>query len=112
MIKTASVLGQSGTAYTVFDFPIVTWKQYPVKGIYFLTKRNREHHHELVAIGESDNISQTIKGKHIVDKAQCLYILFVMDYYERNEILKDIENSIPASKRKSIHFMPLEVKAN
>jgi hypothetical protein len=112
MIKTATIQGQSGTAYTVFDFPILTWKQYPVKGIYFLTKGNREHYHELVAIGESDNISQSIKSKHLVEKAHCLYILFVMDHYKRNEILKDIENSIPSAKRKSIHFIPREVKRN
>lgn len=112
LIKTATILGKTGTAYTVFDIPITNWEEYPVKGIYFLTKRKNETYHQLIAIGESENVSQSLKSKHIVEKAYCLYILFVKDAYERNEILKDIEKSISPAKKKSIHFEPREVIGN
>ena|SRR5580698_7949382 len=112
MIKAASIYGKSGTAYTVFDLPIITWKQYPIKGIYFLTKGNKQNYHDLILMGESENISQSIKSSRIIDKAHCLYILFVKDHFDRKEILKDIEKSImPAEKKKLIHILPQEEKA-
>lgn len=112
LIKTATILGKTGTAYTVFDIPITSWEEYPVKGIYFLTKRKGENFHQLVAIGESENISQSLKSKHIVEKAYSLYILFAKDASERSEILVDIEKSMSPAKKKSIHFVPREVIGN
>lgn len=109
LIKTATILGKSGTGYTVFDIPITHWEEYPVKGIYLLTKKKNENSHQLIAIGESDNVSQSLKSKNDMDKAYCLYILFVKDNYERIEILKDIEKSISPAKKKSIRFVPQQV---